>query len=149
MDTGMEKASISQLPVLVLQRWGRTENYFHFSGDGWEINLPFSCEWALFLIECHLVSLLASAIKETNRVSYQKLPAQRNKGSESWGTISVLGFLWGCSSTCVECCYSSRCAWIWPVDKSSNSEAAQQAPLISTAVCIVFWTERELNWKCL
>lgn len=39
---------------------------------------------ALFLLMCHPVSLLASAMKETNRVSYQRLPAQGNWGDGLW-----------------------------------------------------------------
>lgn len=73
----------------------------------------------------------------------------RGMDCECWGTLSVPGFPWGCSSSCVKCCYSPRCAWLWPVDKSSDSKAAQRAPFISTAVCLVFWTEGELNCRCL
>lgn len=36
---------------------------------------------ALFLLMCHPVSPLASAMKETNRFSYQKLPAQGHQGN--------------------------------------------------------------------
>lgn len=54
---------------------------------------------AYFLLVFLPISPLDSATSDTNRVSYQKLPAQGNKGNdhERWGTLSVLGFplRWG------------------------------------------------------